>query len=593
MERARGAVAPHRARSSVAPGRRLYTWLCGFAVVTILLAACGPQQAAEQSNSAGANGGRQPGQVRTPKVLTIAAQRAPDDLHDDLGQRDPGVGGVGTIFALPHDTLVVDDEQGGWRPRLAVEELSFEQGTWKVNPDNTMETTWKLHPNVNWHDGTPFTSADLAFAFAVYKDPDVPNGIGAPLQLMESVSTPDSLTFVVHWSRPYLEANRAVGLIPMPKHIFEEIFTNDKANLINSPRLTTEWVGLGPYRLAKWELGSHLEFVRFDDYYLGRPPLDAVIVRLIPDANALVANILSGAVDVILSDGLDLDAAVEMKQRWEGTGNQVIIQPARAGGGLRHLEIQYRPEYEQPKPGLPNLSVRRALMHATDRQQLTQVITHGYGPIADSWVPPYHTLRPQYESAIPQYPFDRARAQQLLAQAGWTRGPDGTLVQPNGDRFEIQLYSSNGAQVERAIAVIAGDWKAVGADMKLHVIPIALAGDREYRAKLQGAGFTGGVGYDAFSTDRLHSKFISAPANRWAASNRGGYVNARADDIIDRIVVTLDPAQQVAIKRELLTEHTEDLAVMPLFWDIRTVPALKGIKGMEFGTWDLFHWDKD
>src|SRR5205807_8044646 len=141
----------------------------------------------------------------------------------------------------------------------------------------------------------------------------------------------------------------------------------------------------------------------------------------------------------------------------EGTGNHGYILPFAPGSGLRHFEIQYRPEYAQPAHnGLADHTVRQAFFQATNRQNLTDIITHGYGPVADSWVPPYHALRSTLEAAIVPMPYDPTRAQQLLAQAGWVKGADGVLVhQQTGERFETTLYSSQGANVERAINVVA------------------------------------------------------------------------------------------------------------------------------------------
>jgi peptide/nickel transport system substrate-binding protein len=525
--------------------------------------------------------------------MTIAIQRPPDDFHDELGQRDPGVGGATIVKFLPHDTLVVEDDRGEWIPKLAAEHLSVERGTWTLNPDGTMTTTWKLRPGIKWHDGAPFTAEDLLFAFTLYKDPEVPANVGAALGLMQSATVIDPHTFVVQWASPFVDANRAPGLIPMPRHILEEPFRSDRNGLMNHPWFTTEFVGLGAYRLLKWEPGSHLEFARFDDYYLGRPPLDRLILRFIPDANALIANILAGAVDVIHSDGVDIDAALEVKQRWEGTGHQVLVMNERPGGGLRHLELQFRPELARPVNGLPVLAVRKGLHQAIDRQKLTDVITHGYGPVADSWVPPYHAIRPQVESAVPRLPYDVARAQQLLAEAGWVRDRGGVLEhQATGERFAIMLYSSQGANVQRAINVIADDWKAVGAEVELYTIPIALASDREHRSKLPGAGFSGGIGFDALTSDRLHSRYITSPANRWTASNRGAYSNARVDAVLDRLVATIDPNERIQLHRELLAEQMGDIALMPLYWDIRVVLAVQGVKQLNTGPWNVLHWDK-
>ena len=526
--------------------------------------------------------------------MTIALQRAPDDFHEDLGQREPGVGGASLLFAVPHDYVIAEDDKGNRLPRLAAQQISTDDGTWQLNPDGSMVTTWKLRPNIKWHDGTPFTSQDLLFSYSVYKDPDVPATTGAALTRMQAAAAPDPLTFVITWNAPFVDADRAPGLIPMPRHILEEAYRADKTSLLNHSWFTTEFVGLGAYRLAKWEPGSHMEFARFDDYYRGPAPLDRLTVRFIADANALIANILSGAVDVILSEGVDIDATMEVRRRWEGTRNQVIVLSERACCGLRHLELQLRPELARPNNGLPNLAVRTALFQGTDRKKLTEVITQGFGPIADSWVPPYHALRPQLESAVPPLPFDAGRAQQLLAQAGWARSPSGQLVhQTNGERFEIMLYSSQGANVERAVNVIADDWKALGAEVELYTIPIALAADREHRSKLPGAGFTGGVGFDAFSSDRLHSRFITSAANRWSASNRGAYSNARVDDILDRLVVTIAPSERINLHRDLLREQMGDIAIMPLYWDIRVVPAVQGVRNLDTGAWNLFEWTKE
>src|SRR5207248_5649784 len=170
--------------------------------------------------------------------------------------------------------------------------------------------------------------------------------------------------------------------------------------------------------------GSHIEFARNDDYYLGRPNFDRLFVRFVPDANAMVANILSGAVDVLLPPAVDIEAALEVKRQWEGTGNQVRIDVLN---GMEQLELQHRPEYGRPRNAL-NRPSRQALYHAIDRQTLTDVVSQGIAPIADSWYAPNDPVRNDVEPYIPQFPYDLNRAQQLLAQVGWVRGPDGSLV---------------------------------------------------------------------------------------------------------------------------------------------------------------------
>ena len=77
--------------------------------------------------------------------------------------------------------------------------------------------------------------------------------------------------------------------------------TDQKSSFVYSPRFTTEFVGLGPYQLTRWDAGVLMEFRRFDAYYRGRPTLDGIAVRFLADPNTLVANLLSGAVDALFS----------------------------------------------------------------------------------------------------------------------------------------------------------------------------------------------------------------------------------------------------------------------------------------------------
>jgi ABC-type transport system substrate-binding protein len=93
----------------------------------------------------------------------------------------------------------------------------------------------------------------------------------------------------------------------------------------------------------------------------------------------------------------------------------------------------------------------------------------------------------------------------------------------------------------------------------------------------------------------MHSRAIAAPANRWAGRNGGGYSNALADALQDRLVVTIDPNEQLALQRQLLQEMMGQVAFMPLFWDVELALVTKGVTGdvtaVEMG-WNLFTWDK-
>src|SRR5439155_24881707 len=152
------------------------------------------------------------------------------------------------------------------------------------------------------------------------------------------------------------------------------------------------------------------------DYYQGRAPLDRIIAHIIPDPSAMIANMLAESVDLVLPPSVEIDAALDLKRRWEGTGNVVRAEPIPR---FVYLELQFRPEVAKPANGLINLPVRQALLHASDREEIARAITGGLGPVADSWIRPDDPQRRELEPSIPKYPFDRNRAAQLMAQGGW------------------------------------------------------------------------------------------------------------------------------------------------------------------------------
>jgi len=186
-------------------------------------------------------------------------------------------------------------------------------------------------------------------------------------------------------------------------------------------------------------------------------------------------------------------------------------------------------------------------------------------------------------------------ALQLMAQVGWVRGPDGVLVhRDSGDRFELDLRSRSGRN--RELLVLADQWKAIGIEPTVTIIPPALIGDREYLATWPGISTSRLETNDTVNTRRLHSRDIAGPANRWAGRNLAGYSNPRADALQERLLTTIDRSEHIRVQRELLQEMVGDVAFVPTFWDVEfalVTSRVKGdVSGVETG-WNLATWDKD
>lgn len=554
-----------------------------------LLAACAPQQAGTTSRSEQAAS-----QPQRAKILTIAARDEPSDLGSFSATST--IRGSTNALMIAHNALTANDEREAIRPQAAVELPSVDRGTWRLNADGTMDTTWTIRPNVKWQDGTALTTADLLFSHEVYRDAEIPNKRGVGIPLAQSVTAIDAQTLTVHWSTSYVNANDGDELWPLPRHMLESVYRSDKDAFTNSRYFTTEFIGLGPYRLTRWESGSLMDFERFDDYYLGRPPLDRVVLKFVPDSNTMLANILAGAVDIILPPNVEIDTLFEIKSRWEGTGNVARADPL---GRFRLMEPQHRAEYARPQNATTNPIVRQGLYSALDRKTMADVLTQGMAAIADSWIPPDHALRPDVESAIPQFPFDTGRAQQLLAQAGWVRGGDGVLVNnQTGEQLDLllRITQAQGASAgkEKEATIIRDNWQTVGARMQIDIVPPARAGDRQYEATVSGVSLTGNLTPERWYTTRTLSRLIASDENRWGGGNKGGYSNPRVDAVLDKLQTTIDPRQRVDLHRQLLQEQMGEVVLMPLYWEYAPIFMLKGVKdsvvgarmGYRFAEWD-------
>lgn len=559
----------------------------------LLLGACAPGAAPGERGGASGSGKT----AGSPKSVTIAIQVEPPNFDTSLTgvAGNPNAGGQSNVRHIAHDRLTAQDEAGVYQARLVTEKPSLENNGWRVNPDGSMEMTWKLRPGIKWHDGAPFSAEDMLFTHQVRLDPALPRtgtGGGRP-DLMQSVSAPDPLTFVVRWSEVYVRAEEAAGLEPLPRHILEETYRRNKEALITSRYFTTEFVGLGAFKLEHWEPGSHIEFSRFADYYRGPAKLERIIVKFIPDSNAMVSNILAGAVDVVLPEGVELDAALELRRRWQGTRNQVRIDVL---SGLEQLEIQHRPEFSMPRNGFTVRGVRQALYQGLDRQALADAMTEGASPPADSWYAPNDPVRKDVEAFIPQFPYHPARAQSLLEEAGWVRGGDGALVhQSTGERFQTYLQVRPGTEPQKAGQIIGDQWKALGVQLELEVLSGPRLRDQQHLAHRPGLAMVSPSGYN-FYDRRLHSERIPKPENRWTGNNRGGYVNERVDTILDKLSSTINTTERFALHRELLREQMGDVALMPLYWQVVPILMLEGIVGPAMQTNEATHniwaWDR-
>ena len=259
----------------------------GLLVVT----ACAP------SESAGGGARESVPAPEREKTLTVMIQREPGsfDIQMTMDRGSSRAGGVNHVASIVKAELTREDEAGQRQPWLATEIPTQAKGTAVVNPDNTMDVTWKLRPDIFWHDGTPVTTADYVFRHMAMDELQIVGNL--PKGFLKSVTALDAKTMVVRWSVPYVRYDEE-AVTNLPRHILGDLYDRDKDALAVSRYFRNEFVGTGPFKLVEWEPGSHIEFRRHDLYHLGVPPIHRVFLRFVSDPNTMVANLLSGAVDV-------------------------------------------------------------------------------------------------------------------------------------------------------------------------------------------------------------------------------------------------------------------------------------------------------
>jgi peptide/nickel transport system substrate-binding protein len=440
-------------------------------------------------------------------------------------------------------------------------------GQWRLLPDGRMETTWKLRSGVVWHDGAPFTAEDLVFTTMVAQDKSLAMLLDPAYEYIESVAAPDPMTFVARWKQPFIGADRLLShaegssVLPMPRHLLEGPYSgDDKAAFTAHPYWGPEFVGLGPFWVREFVADSHLVLTANERYVLGRPKIDEIDVRFVGDFTVMVAQVLSGAVDFTLGRGLSLEQAIQARDNW---------RDGRMDTALNNISALW-PQFVNPSPAVVgDLSFRRAMLHAIDRQQLGDSLQAGLSPVAHSPLTPTDPDAKVVESRAVRYEHDPRQAVRLLEGIGLVRGPDGYFRDPSsGERLTLKIQTTNDDLREKMMPVIGEDWRQIGVAMEPVIIPRQLSSDRRLRTEFASFDFT----RQPTDLTRYHSSQAPLPDNNYRGSNRSRYRNADLDALIERYFVTIVPEQRTPILGDMVAHMTDNVVVLGIFFIVE--PAL-------------------
>lgn len=571
-----------------------------FVVALLALSAC----AAPGLPSAGQPGGSGPGQIggESRRTLVISVRVEPQTIATKALQQ-AGVS-LETSKRPFNATVALLDNKGSWHPYLVEALPELNAASWQVAPDGQMVTTFRLKPDLVWHDGTALAAEDFVFAWRVYATPDLGQASSPPLSLIEEVAAPDTRTVVVRWRRPFVQANTlgATGgggeeLAPLPRQILEGAFRDaERAGnydpFVAHPFWTREFVGLGPFKLDRWEPASFMEGVAFDRHVLGRPKIERVKYVFLPDANVTLASVLSGDVHFAADDSIRLEQTFVLRQEWGPQGGGSILSKPNLWRGSY---FQLRPELATP-PSVMDVRVRRAFAHAVDRQGLNDGLFQGHNIVGDAIVPPTVDSYAEIDRVLTKYPFDLRRTDQLMREAGFTRTGDGPYGGSDGRPVTFEIKTNAATQQEQEQAILGSGWRNAGFDIQESILPAAQAQDSQVRASFPSVfTFSSPQGADALA--RLTSSAIPRPENRWTGNNRGAWMNPDFDRAADLYLVALEPRDRIQYLLQMVKPFTEEVPAISLYFNAIPIAFVSSLQGPRESvpdaswTWNVYEWE--
>jgi peptide/nickel transport system substrate-binding protein len=346
--------------------------------------------------------------------------------------------------------LTTTDERMQVVPLLATEVPTLENGGVRMPSGGGMDVVWKLRPHVTWHDGVPFTSADVKFTVDAINSPDYNPESTDGFDRISSVDTPDPLTAVVHYTEVY--APYALQFIrgTLPRHILQGRDIDRAQDYNRNP------LGTGPYRVAEWKSGEYILLERVPHYWRGDeyPRIRRLMFKFIVNTNTRINQLKSGEVHLV--------ALVPLDKYRDIANLPSIVVHRTPGNAYEHVTLN-----ERHFPPFADVRVRRALIHAIDRQQLARTILDGLAPVADGPIQPVSWA---YTDRITRYAFDPLRARALLDEAGWTLAGGSPIRHRDGRPLSFTLITQSGFAIRENIAqAIQQQLRDVGVDLRIEL----------------------------------------------------------------------------------------------------------------------------
>ncbi len=407
---------------------RANRWLASVAGAAILAACGGGGEAGEQ---AGAEGVPADGDM-----LVVGLATDLDTMFPPTSESVTSSDVYGNVYWY---LMRSEPDFIHFRPGLA-DSFSFSE--------DSLQVTFHIHPGVTWHDGEPFTADDVVFAHEVCKAPEINWSAVSWLDHITDVEAVDSLTVRFTYDERYMyQVVDANVCYPLPEHILGDV---PLAEMANHP-IARAPVGNGPFRFVSWSSGQEVVLEANPDFVLGRPHLNRISYRIIPDATNLATQIQNGDVDLF-----PRVTPPSLYPQFENDPD--LVMHSYPGRSYSYIA------WNTQDPIFQDKRVRQALTLASDRQAIVDALLYGQGRVGTQ---PLISTIWAHDPTIAPWPFDPDSAKALLEAAGWVDTDGDGIREKDGRRLSFTMKTNNDNRLRVDIAtVLQQQYQAIGADVQ-------------------------------------------------------------------------------------------------------------------------------
>lgn len=470
------------------------------------------------------------GSEAEPVIVRIGWGGSPDTLN-------PGTAVLAeayTIFELVYDSMYQLQPDGTYTMELA--------DSVEVSDDGLVYTI-TLRDGITFHDGEPLTAEDVVFSYNLYSaQADFPY-LPVYTEYFESVEAPDDKTVVLTLSQaiPNIES-QLLYLYVLPEHIWSQVENPSEFENL-------ELIGSGPFKLGEYKMNEFVTLEAVKDHYLLGPKIDGAVFQTFENPDALVQALKTGQVDMITEMPNTAVAALR-----NDSNAQVVSGPPLAPSVADIILNVLSPENCPPDdgvctghPALLDRNVRLALAHATDKQNIIDVVLLGLGAPGLTLIP--DSLGVFFNDQIQDYEFDIAKANQILDDAGYVDSDnDGVREMPDGRPLIFRLnWPSDSVNAPRVAELLAGNWTQIGVQTEQQALdPDALTAiccpAFDYDIMIWGWGSDPDPGFllSVMTTDDIVT-----------GNNETGYSNPEYDALFAQQAVELDKDARIAIVHQM------------------------------------------